>query len=76
MNEIVFGANLLPGMSSVLRIKVPSVITYRNIILEGRKYGGKESLEAGLVDAIVEGDKDKVSITVDDYQVLTVSGPW
>ncbi|KAI0378231.1 enoyl-CoA hydratase/isomerase family protein [Hypomontagnella monticulosa] len=55
INELEFGAPLLPPMSSIFRIKT-SPLVYRNMVLEARRFDAKAALEAGLVDAI--GDLD------------------
>ncbi|KAI1411908.1 enoyl-CoA hydratase/isomerase family protein [Hypoxylon sp. FL1857] len=55
INELEFGAPLLPPMSSIFRIKAaPNV--YRDMVLEARRYDAKSALAAGLVDAIGEMD--------------------
>ncbi len=51
MNELEFGAPLMPAMLSVFEAKT-SPETYRNIILEARRYGGPDALEAKLVDKL------------------------
>ncbi|KAI8966175.1 enoyl-CoA hydratase/isomerase family protein [Daldinia sp. FL1419] len=55
INELEFGAPLLPPMSSIFRIKTtPNV--YRSMVLEARRFDAKAALEAGLIDAIGEVD--------------------
>ncbi|KAI2641426.1 enoyl-CoA hydratase/isomerase family protein [Hypomontagnella submonticulosa] len=55
VNELEFGAALLPPMSSIFRIKLTPPV-YRNMVLEARRFDAKAALEGGLVDAI--GDMD------------------
>lgn len=38
-------------MSAIFRVKVPSPHVYREMVLEARRYGGRDALAAGLVDA-------------------------
>ncbi|KAI0834738.1 enoyl-CoA hydratase/isomerase family protein [Hypoxylon sp. FL0890] len=55
VNELEFGAPLLPPMSSIFRIKAAPHV-YRDMVLEARRYDAKAALEAGLVDAVGEMD--------------------
>ncbi|KAI1138560.1 enoyl-CoA hydratase/isomerase family protein [Hypoxylon sp. FL0543] len=55
VNELEFGAPLLPPMSSIFRIKAAPHV-YRDMVLEARRYDAKAALGAGLVDAIGEMD--------------------
>ncbi|KAK8097204.1 uncharacterized protein PG998_005426 [Apiospora kogelbergensis] len=51
VNELEFGAPLLPPMAGIFREKLrPDV--YRELALEARRFGGKEALAAGIVDAL------------------------
>ncbi|KAI1390715.1 enoyl-CoA hydratase/isomerase family protein [Hypoxylon trugodes] len=55
VNELEFGAPLMPPMSSIFRIKTaPNV--YRSLVLEARRFDAKSALESGLIDAIGELD--------------------
>lgn len=55
LNEVHFGAPLLPGMLSTVSSKVsPQVL--RKCVLEGHRFGGAEQAEAGFVDAVVPPD--------------------
>lgn len=50
INELEFGVPLQPAMMSVFREKLhPS--SFRDLILEARRFGGPDALKAGLVDA-------------------------
>ncbi|KAI1501075.1 enoyl-CoA hydratase/isomerase family protein [Biscogniauxia marginata] len=51
VNELEFGAPLLPPMSSIFRIKLAPA-TYRDLVLEARRFDARAALDAGLVDAV------------------------
>ncbi|KAI1375106.1 enoyl-CoA hydratase/isomerase family protein [Hypoxylon crocopeplum] len=55
INELEFGAPLMPPMSSIFRMKAAPHV-YRDMVLEARRFDAKAALEAGLVDAIGEMD--------------------
>lgn len=49
INELEFGAPLLPPMSGIFRLKLrPDV--YRTTVLEARRWDAKSGLEAGILD--------------------------
>ena len=51
LNELEFGAPLMPPMSSIFRQKcMPG--TYRSLVQEAHRFNGPEALEKGLVDAL------------------------
>ena len=52
LNELEFGAPLLPPMSSIFRQKIPNPNTYRTIVLEARRFNALEALKEGLVDGL------------------------
>ncbi|KAJ4411615.1 hypothetical protein N0V82_008984 [Gnomoniopsis sp. IMI 355080] len=58
LNELEFGAPLKPPMSAIFRVKVPSPHVYRSMVLEARRFGGKEAAAVGIVD--VAGGWDEV----------------
>jgi len=51
LNEIDFGASLRPPMASVFRVKL-SMTTFRNIVLESRRYPAPEALKEGMLDGL------------------------
>ncbi|KAH7165297.1 enoyl-CoA hydratase/isomerase family protein [Dactylonectria macrodidyma] len=51
LNEVDLGAPLKSPMSSIFRQKCSPTI-YRNIVLEGKRFGGQAALESGLVDTL------------------------
>jgi enoyl-CoA hydratase/carnithine racemase len=56
MNEVHFGAPLLPSFTSLLRAKVGDTRVHREVALEGKRITPQQAKEAGLVD-VVYGDK-------------------
>ena len=57
LNELDLGVPLKPPMSSIFRQKlVPKV--YREVVLEAKRYSGKDALENGIVDGL--GGMDEV----------------
>lgn len=57
INELEFGVPLQTPMMAIFREKLAPV-TFRNVVLESRRFGGKDSLQAGIVDAL--GGVDEV----------------
>lgn len=53
VNEVLFGAPLKPPMAALFRTKYPSA-TYRDMVLEARRFDAKAALAAGIVDAIAD----------------------
>ncbi|KAJ2895096.1 putative enoyl- hydratase isomerase family protein [Zalerion maritima] len=51
LNELEFGAPLKAPMSGIFRIKT-SPETYRDLVLESKRFPGPAALEAGLVDGL------------------------
>ncbi|KAI0021968.1 enoyl-CoA hydratase/isomerase family protein [Xylariomycetidae sp. FL0641] len=64
VNELEFGAPLLPPMASIFRIKVTSPTVYRDLVLEARRFDAPAALQAGLVDAV--GDMEAVMKLVEE----------
>lgn len=71
LNELEFGAPLKPPMSSIFRCKLPSPHTYRDLVLEARRFGAKEAAERGIVDAT--GGWDEVLALINERK-LTAKG--
>ncbi|KAH7341635.1 ClpP/crotonase-like domain-containing protein [Rhizoctonia solani] len=61
-NEIHFGAPLPPAFAALIRVKVghASPALMRKTVLEGHRFTPGELLEAGIVDAVVDGGNEKV----------------
>jgi len=51
LNELDFGAVLKPAMASVFRVKL-SMATFRNMVLESRRYPALEALKEALIDGV------------------------
>ncbi|KAI5865419.1 enoyl-CoA hydratase/isomerase family protein [Durotheca rogersii] len=54
VNELEFGVPLTPPMSAIFRLKLAPA-AYRELVLEARRYGARDALAAGLVDAVGDG---------------------
>ncbi|KAJ5729617.1 uncharacterized protein N7483_004125 [Penicillium malachiteum] len=68
VNELEFGVPLQTPMMSIFREKLtPS--TFRNVVLEAHRFGGKDSLQAGIVDGL--GGLDEVLGLIRDRKLLT-----
>jgi enoyl-CoA hydratase/carnithine racemase len=53
--EVDINIPFTPGMSALIRAKLPTR-TARESMLTGRRYGGPESVEAGIVDEVAAED--------------------
>lgn len=51
LNELDLGVPLKPAMSSVFRQKLTPQV-YKAMVLEAKRFSGKEALEGGIVDAL------------------------
>lgn len=51
LNELDFGAALQPTMASVFRVKL-SMTTFRNMVLESKRYPALEALKEGIIDGL------------------------
>ncbi|KAK4175714.1 ClpP/crotonase-like domain-containing protein [Triangularia setosa] len=51
VNELEFGVPLKAAMSSIFRLKLPAV-TYRDLVLEAKRFSGEEAVRCGLVDRV------------------------
>ncbi|KAH6679471.1 ClpP/crotonase-like domain-containing protein [Halenospora varia] len=51
LNELDLGVPLRPAMSSIFRQKLTPQ-TYKLLVLEAKRFGGKEALEHGIVDGL------------------------
>lgn len=67
INELEFGVPLQTPMMSIFREKLTPV-TFRNVILEARRWGGKDALPAGIVDAL--GGLDEVLALIRERKLL------
>ncbi len=51
LNELDLGVPLKPAMSSIFRQKLSPQV-YKLMVLEAKRFSGKEALEGGIVDAL------------------------
>ncbi len=52
LNELEFGVAMYPPMLSIFRQKLPHPGTYRDMVLEARRYAAQDALKEGLVDVL------------------------
>jgi Delta3-Delta2-enoyl-CoA isomerase len=52
LNELDFGAPLRPAMASIFRVKVARMATFREMVLESRRYPASEAMKEGIIDAV------------------------
>ncbi|EEH45141.1 uncharacterized protein PADG_01291 [Paracoccidioides brasiliensis Pb18] len=76
LNEINFGAALKPAMCSIFREKIANPLTFRSIVLEGHRFGGKEALEHGIVDGLGGLDEALALIEKRKLTTMPVSGVY
>ena len=69
LNELDFGVGLRAPMSSIFRQKT-SPQTYRSLVLEAKRFGGKEALEAGLVDVL--GGLDEALKLIEERKLVNM----
>ncbi|KAG9000205.1 hypothetical protein FRB94_005601, partial [Tulasnella sp. JGI-2019a] len=67
MNEIEFGGELTPSMTSILREKLDAK-TYRAAVLEAHRFTGPEALSSEIVDAL--GDMSDVVKLIEDRKLI------
>lgn len=63
MNELDFGAPLMPAMATVFRVKLPSMSTFRNMVLESRRFPALEALKEGIIDGVGGAEETLAFIT-------------
>ena len=68
LNELDFGSPLKPAMSSIFREKVPYPAVYRSLVLEAKRFAGKEALEGGIVDGL--GGIDEVMALIKERKLV------
>ncbi|KAH0563032.1 hypothetical protein GP486_002406 [Trichoglossum hirsutum] len=52
LNELEFGSPLKPPMASIFREKLPYPATYRNMVLEARRFTAQNALKEGIIDGL------------------------
>lgn len=68
INELEFGVPLQTEMMSIFREKLTPTV-FRNVVLEAHRFGGKQSLQSGIVDGL--GGIDEVLAFIRDRKLLT-----
>ncbi|EHY60049.1 hypothetical protein HRR83_006407 [Exophiala dermatitidis] len=56
LNELDFGAALQPAMAAVFRVKL-NMTTFRNMVLESRRFPALEALKEGIIDGVGSVDE-------------------
>jgi enoyl-CoA hydratase/carnithine racemase len=56
LNELDFGAAFQPAMATVFRVKLP-MSTFRNMVLESKRYPALEGLKEGIIDGVGSVDE-------------------
>lgn len=69
LNEVLFGAVMDSAMVSIFRQKIPKPITFRILVLEGKRFGGQQALDEGIVDDL--GGLEAVLRLVDTRELIT-----
>lgn len=67
VNELEFGVPLQTPMMAIFREKLTPT-TFRNVILEARRFSGKDSLDAGIVDKL--GGLEETLALIQDRNLL------
>jgi Delta3-Delta2-enoyl-CoA isomerase len=52
LNELEFGAPLKPPMASIFREKLSSPLTYRNMVIEAKRFTAQDALKEGIIDGL------------------------
>lgn len=75
-NEIDIGMAIPTALLSIIKEKVTNSQDFRSVILEGKRFNGKEALEAGLVDGL--GGLQEAIKLAEERKLATkvTTGPW
>lgn len=68
LNELDFGAPLRPPMASIFRVKLPSMSTFRHMVLESRRYPALEALKEGIIDGV--GGPDETLTFIEEMKLV------
>lgn len=68
VNELEFGVPLQTPMMAIFREKL-TPITFRNVVLEAHRFGGRKALETGIVDAV--GGVDETIALIQERKLQT-----
>lgn len=67
LNELDFGAQLRPAMASLFRVKI-GMSTFRNMVLESRRYPALEALKEGILDGV--GGVEEALAFIDEMKLV------
>ena len=67
LNELDFGAGLKPPMASLFRVKL-GMSTFRNMVLESKRYPALEALKEGIIDGV--GGIDEALAFVEEMKLV------
>jgi enoyl-CoA hydratase/carnithine racemase len=71
LNEVHMGVPLQPPMTAIFRVKIPSAVTLRSLILEGKRFSAQEAVSVGLVDGL--GGVDEVFKLIKDTNLMALA---
>lgn len=67
LNELDFGASLKPAMASLFRVKL-SMSTFRNMVLESKRYPALDALKEGILDGV--GGLDEALAFIEEMKLV------
>ena len=67
LNELDFGAMLRGPMASLFRVKI-GMTTFRNMVMESRRYPALEALKEGLLDGV--GGVDEALAFIEEMKLV------
>lgn len=75
-NEIDIGMAIPTALLSIIKEKVTSSQDFRSVVLEGKRFNGKEALKVGLVDGL--GGLQEAIAFAEERKLATKAntGPW
>jgi enoyl-CoA hydratase/carnithine racemase len=73
VNELEFGVPLQTPMMAIFREKLTPV-TFRNVVLEAHRFGGRNALQAGIVDAVGGAEETLALIQTRKLQTKAATG--
>jgi Delta3-Delta2-enoyl-CoA isomerase len=68
LNELDFGAALMPPMASIFRSKIGRPDIYRTMVLESKRFNAPEALRGGIVDGL--GSWEELSAFVAEAKLV------
>jgi len=67
LNELDFGAALQPSMATVFRVKL-GMTTFRNMVLESKRFPALEALKEGIIDGL--GGIDETLAFIKEFKLV------